>query len=97
MFYLPLLEPHAKLEDEDDDDFLDDAQEEKHVDLVSPFKKSIKQIFREVCSISHPLIKHVDLVLIHEFVGSGVEQPALGAISLPKLPSFICLYNMFFL
>ncbi|KAG6607756.1 hypothetical protein SDJN03_01098, partial [Cucurbita argyrosperma subsp. sororia] len=52
MFYLPLLEPHAKLEDEDDDDFLDDAQEEKHVDLVSPFKKSIKQIFRETTVVT---------------------------------------------
>ena len=49
MFYLPLLEPHAKLEDEDDEDFLNDNQEEQHVDLVSPFKKSIKQIVREVC------------------------------------------------
>lgn len=49
MFYLPLLEPHAKLEDEDDEDFLNNAREEQHVDLVSPFKKSIKQIVREVC------------------------------------------------
>lgn len=52
MFYLPLLEPHAKLEDEDDADFLDDAQEEKQVDLVSPFKKSIKQIFRETTVVT---------------------------------------------
>lgn len=50
MFYLPLLEPHAKLEDDDDEDFLSDAQEEKQpVDFVAPLKKSIKQIVREVC------------------------------------------------
>ncbi|XP_038898033.1 uncharacterized protein LOC120085869 [Benincasa hispida] len=52
MFYLPLLEPHAKLEDEDDEDFLNDAQEEKHVDLVSPFKKSVKQIVRETTVVT---------------------------------------------
>lgn len=43
-FYLPLLEPRPPME-EDDDDFLD--QEEHHVDLVEPFKKSVKQIARE--------------------------------------------------
>uniref|UniRef100_A0A0A0K342 Isopentenyl-diphosphate delta-isomerase n=2 Tax=Cucumis sativus TaxID=3659 RepID=A0A0A0K342_CUCSA len=52
MFYLPLLEPHAKLEDEDDEDFLNDNQEEQHVDLVSPFKKSIKQIVRETTVVT---------------------------------------------
>lgn len=48
MFYLPLLEPHTNLE-EDDDDFLQDAQEEQQsVDYVVPLKKSVKQIAREV-------------------------------------------------
>lgn len=52
MFYLPLLEPRARMEDDDDDDdFLLDNQEENHVDLVVPFKKSVKQIAREVCFI----------------------------------------------
>ncbi|KAI5674671.1 hypothetical protein M9H77_15035 [Catharanthus roseus] len=46
LFYLPLLEPHAKME-EDDDDFLQDTPEEQQVDLVVPFKKSVKQILRE--------------------------------------------------
>lgn len=50
LFYLPLLEPHAALE-EDDDDFLQDNQEERPVDLVAPFKKSVKQIIREVSCI----------------------------------------------
>ncbi|KAL3503608.1 hypothetical protein ACH5RR_038057 [Cinchona calisaya] len=45
LFYLPLLEPHANME-EDDDDFLQDSAEGR-VDLVVPFKKSVKQIARE--------------------------------------------------
>lgn len=46
VFYLPLLEPHPPIED--DGDFPQEAQEERHTDLVVPFKNSIKQIFREV-------------------------------------------------
>ncbi|KAF2305573.1 hypothetical protein GH714_006845 [Hevea brasiliensis] len=46
LFYLPLLEPASNTE-EDDDDFLQDAPDERHVDLVVPFKKSVKQIVRE--------------------------------------------------
>lgn len=46
LYYLPLLEPHPNAED--DDDFLQDAAEERHVDLAVPFKKSVKQIVREV-------------------------------------------------
>ncbi|KAJ8543667.1 hypothetical protein K7X08_025285 [Anisodus acutangulus] len=48
LFYLPLLEPHANMDDEDDEDFLQDAVEDRRVDLVTPFKKSVKQIGREV-------------------------------------------------
>ena len=55
MFYLPLLEPHSNVE-EDDDEFLPDTQEERHVDLVVPFKKSVKQIIREVSIIDIPTI-----------------------------------------
>lgn len=55
MFYLPLLEPHSNNE-EDDDEFLQDNQEERHVDLVVPFKKSVKQIIREVSIIDIPHI-----------------------------------------
>ncbi|GMY30987.1 Isopentenyl-diphosphate delta-isomerase [Fagus crenata] len=51
MFYLPLLEPRTDIE-EDDDDFLQDNQEERHVDLVVPFKKSVKQIFRETTVVT---------------------------------------------
>lgn len=50
LFYLPLLEPHANMDD-DDDDFLQDTHEER-VDLVVPFKKSVKQIVRETTVVT---------------------------------------------
>ncbi|KAL9235248.1 hypothetical protein vseg_010024 [Gypsophila vaccaria] len=46
MYYLPLLEPHNALED-DDEDFLADKSDDKPLDLVTPFHKSVKQIIRE--------------------------------------------------
>ncbi|KAJ8643744.1 hypothetical protein MRB53_005492 [Persea americana] len=53
LFYLPLLEPHTPLEDDDDEDFLQDAPEEREpVDLVVPFKKSVKQIIRETSIVT---------------------------------------------
>ncbi|KAJ0045003.1 hypothetical protein Pint_03879 [Pistacia integerrima] len=51
MYYLPLLEPNMNTE-EDDDDFLQESQEEHHVDLVVPFKKSVKQIVRETTVVT---------------------------------------------
>ncbi|XWS27741.1 hypothetical protein CRYUN_Cryun25bG0006700 [Craigia yunnanensis] len=51
MFYLPLLEPATNME-EDDDDFLQHTPEERHVDLVVPFKKSVKQIIRETTVVT---------------------------------------------
>lgn len=41
LFYLPLLEPREDMEDDDD----------YQVDLIDPFKKSVKQIIREVSII----------------------------------------------
>ncbi|XP_058115451.1 uncharacterized protein LOC131258267 [Magnolia sinica] len=47
MFYLLLLEPRTRMEDDDDNDFLQDESEERPpVNLVVPFKKSMKQIRR---------------------------------------------------
>ncbi|KAE8679159.1 Zinc ion binding, putative isoform 1 [Hibiscus syriacus] len=48
MFYLPLLEPATNVDEDDDDDFLKDHPEEQRVDLIVPFKKSMKQIVREL-------------------------------------------------
>ncbi|KAL6562872.1 hypothetical protein OROHE_005459 [Orobanche hederae] len=47
LFYLPLLEPSTGMED-DDDDFLHEYSEGKHLDLVVPFKNSVKQIIHEI-------------------------------------------------
>lgn len=46
LHFLPLVEPRATI-DEDDDDDLQDSAEQRDVDLVVPLKKSIKQIIRE--------------------------------------------------
>ncbi|XP_059432407.1 uncharacterized protein LOC132165747 [Corylus avellana] len=51
MNYLPLLEPRSNVE-EDDDEFLQDTQEERHVDLVVPLKKSVMQIIREITVVT---------------------------------------------
>ncbi|XP_044483925.1 uncharacterized protein LOC123209847 [Mangifera indica] len=51
MYYLPLLEATVNTE-EDDEDFLQESQEERHVDLVVPFKKSVKQIARETTVVT---------------------------------------------
>lgn len=62
MFFLPLLEPRTNLE-EDDDDFLQDTEEEPPVDYVVPFKKSLKQIAREVsCFDAVILVSILNLV-----------------------------------
>lgn len=49
MFYLPLLEP--KSASEDDEEFLNNAAEERRTDLIVPLKKSAKQIAREVSKL----------------------------------------------
>ncbi|XP_050369961.1 uncharacterized protein LOC126788050 [Argentina anserina] len=45
--FLPLLEPRANLES-DDEDFLEDTEEEHGAKFVVPFKKSLWQIAREL-------------------------------------------------
>ncbi|KAK2419610.1 hypothetical protein QL285_030449 [Trifolium repens] len=50
MHYLPLLEPRADMEDFED--FLEDEPPEHHVDLVVPFKKSVKQVARETSVVT---------------------------------------------
>ncbi|XP_057790102.1 uncharacterized protein LOC131006981 isoform X1 [Salvia miltiorrhiza] len=51
IFYLPLLEPHLCMEEEDDD-FLGDDMEENKIDLVIPFKKSVRQIMLETTIVT---------------------------------------------
>ncbi|AES74402.1 hypothetical protein MtrunA17_Chr6g0449901 [Medicago truncatula] len=53
MHYLPLLEPRAEMEDDEDTfESLTEEQPEHRVDLVVPFKKSVKQIIRETSVVT---------------------------------------------
>ncbi|VFQ73433.1 unnamed protein product [Cuscuta campestris] len=47
--YLPIVESRLKIEnaEDDDGDFLEDDHEERPVDLITPFKASVKHICRE--------------------------------------------------
>lgn len=70
LFYLPLLEPSLNIE-EDEEDFPQDSPEERRVDLVVPFKKSVKQVIREVssaiCQFLHIVLLPVSFVWIMKF------------------------------
>ncbi|KAH0679539.1 hypothetical protein KY284_020624 [Solanum tuberosum] len=80
LFYLPLVEPRTNMDDDDDDeDFLKDAEEDRHVDLVTPFKKSVKQIGREHLSRS-PVdlgITHCKAIIFMKSCHSWVDYPPL--------------------
>ncbi|KAK1292307.1 hypothetical protein QJS10_CPB17g02087 [Acorus calamus] len=52
MYYLPLLEPRAPHIEDEDDDLLEDPPAEQPLDLVVPFKQSVKQIIREYTDAS---------------------------------------------
>ncbi|EPS72592.1 hypothetical protein M569_02165 [Genlisea aurea] len=52
LFYLPLLEPPSHLEDEDADFLQDESEEERRLDLVAPFKKSVVQVVRETSVVT---------------------------------------------
>lgn len=51
LFYLPLLEPHLRMEDEDDD-FLSEDIEESAIDLAVPFQRSVRQIILETTIVT---------------------------------------------
>lgn len=65
MFYLPLLEPRVEMED--DEDFLEDDQEH-HVDLVVPFRKSVKHIMREVRFLSYLFYCWLSKIYILQYI-----------------------------
>jgi hypothetical protein len=54
LYYLPLIQPkpHTDTDDEDEDLLQDAPPEEKHVDLVTPFHNSVKQIMRETSIVT---------------------------------------------
>ncbi|KAL2333041.1 hypothetical protein Fmac_014254 [Flemingia macrophylla] len=62
LFYLPLMEPHAKME-QDDVEFLQGKQDDLRGKLSVPFKKSILQIFREVTVVTTRRI--LERIVVH--------------------------------
>ncbi|KAL5548615.1 hypothetical protein UlMin_003846 [Ulmus minor] len=97
MFYLPLLEPRANLED-DDDDFLQDAPEEQHIDYVVPFKKSVKQIARETTVVTtrrilermavHYVSQRMAWKLLKDVPKSATRKAGRG------LPSYVFIFRV---
>ncbi|XP_059666548.1 uncharacterized protein LOC132312268 [Cornus florida] len=97
LFYLPLLEPRTNM-DEDDDDFLQDTPDEHHTDLVVPFKKSVKQIFRETTVVTtrrvlerlavHYLSQRVAWKLLKDVPKSAVRKAGRG------MPTLVYFYSV---
>ncbi|XP_019194342.1 PREDICTED: uncharacterized protein LOC109188218 [Ipomoea nil] len=100
LFYLPLLEPHAKMEDddEDDEDFLQDSQEEQRVDLITPLKKSVKQICRETTVVTtrrvlerlavHYVSQRMAWKLLKDAPRSAVRKAGRG------MPTLVYMYRV---
>ncbi|XP_076922128.1 uncharacterized protein LOC143583802 [Bidens hawaiensis] len=61
LFYLPILVPKV----EDDDFSLPDSSDDHHVDLVVPFKRSVKQILRETSVVTTRRV--LERLAIHHF------------------------------
>lgn len=59
LFYLPLLEPHPPVEE--NDDLLHQPPEERPLDLVTPFQNSVKQIIREARILSQTFSPYFSL------------------------------------
>ncbi|PIN08556.1 hypothetical protein CDL12_18863 [Handroanthus impetiginosus] len=97
LFYLPLVEPHARLED-DDDDFPQEDPEDKHLDLVVPFKKSVKQIIRETSVVTtrrvlerlavHYVSQRMAWKLLKDVPKSATRKAARG---MPTSTYFFCV------
>lgn len=106
LFYLPLLEPHAKMEDDDEDcelcyddeDFLQDSQEEQRVDLITPLKKSAKQICRETTVVTtrrvlerlavHYVSQRMAWKLLKDVPRSAVRKAGRG------MPTLVYIYSV---
>ncbi|KAH1073483.1 hypothetical protein J1N35_025811 [Gossypium stocksii] len=93
MFYLPLLEPATSVE-EDDEDFLKDTPKEQRVDLVVPFKKSVKQIIRKVLERLAVIYVSQRMVwkLLKDVLKSAVRKSQRG---LPTTVYFFRVQNYF--
>lgn len=97
LFYLPLLEPRAVM-DEDEDDFLQEIEEDAPVDLVVPFKKSVKQIIRETTVVTtrrvleritvHYASQRMAWKLLKDVPKSAMRKAARG------MPTIVYLFNV---
>ncbi|ONK80097.1 uncharacterized protein A4U43_C01F13860 [Asparagus officinalis] len=97
LFYLPLLEPHQPADD-DDDDVLQEIPGDRPVDLVVPFKNSVKQIFRETAVVTtrrvlerlsvHYVSQRMARKLLKDVSKSAKRKAARG------LPTTLFVYNV---
>ncbi|WCJ33066.1 hypothetical protein M5689_014450 [Euphorbia peplus] len=95
LFYLPLLEPKT---DDNDDDFLEDAPEERRIDLVVPFKQSVKQIARETTVVTtrrileriavHHVSQRMAWKLIKDIPKSAVRKAERG------MPTYLYIFKV---
>ncbi|XP_019439278.1 PREDICTED: uncharacterized protein LOC109344991 [Lupinus angustifolius] len=98
MFYLPLLDPHASMEQEDDDDFLRDNQDDLHGRLVVSFKKSILQIMREVTIVTtrrileRIAVHHVSRRMAWKLLKDAPTSAARKAVR--KMPTLVYFFSV---
>ncbi|XP_061362448.1 uncharacterized protein LOC133306182 [Gastrolobium bilobum] len=97
MFYLPLLEPHAKME-QDDNDFVQDNQDDLRGNLTVPLKKSVLQIIREVTVVTTRRI--LERITLHYFsrrlawkLLKDVPQSAARKAG-RKMPTLVYLFSV---
>ncbi|XP_027337489.1 uncharacterized protein LOC113851216 [Abrus precatorius] len=97
MFYLPLLEPHAKME-QDDDEFPQHKQGDLCCKLSVPFRKSILQIIREVAVVTTTrilerlVVRYVSRKRAWRLLKDVPESAARKAGR--KMPSLVYFYSV---
>ncbi|CAM8943273.1 unnamed protein product [Rhodiola kirilowii] len=99
MYYLPLLEPRTNVEEDDDDNlFPPDNQENKKVDLVTPFRKSIWQIIREMsCVTTRRVLERVTVFHVSQRTAWKLLKDASKSAmrkSQRGIPSFVYIFKV---
>ncbi|CAK8576323.1 unnamed protein product [Lathyrus sativus] len=97
MFYLPPLEPHANME-QDYDNFLEDPDDEFHIFVAVPFKKSLLQIVREVTVVTtkrilerltfHYASKKMAWRLLKDVPASAIRKAERG------MPTYLYIFSV---
>ncbi|TKY47220.1 hypothetical protein E2542_SST29279 [Spatholobus suberectus] len=97
MFYLPLMEPHAKME-QDDAEFLQDKQDDLRGNLSVPFKRSLLQIIREVtvvttrCILERIAVHYVSRRMAWKLLKDVPQSAARKAGR--KMPTLVYFYSV---